>query len=137
LIAAIWGLYGVLDWLDGKVVPAKFPGLKPTWDRFYILPSVTWRQWFFGTSIPLALASLHGAYKFASQYKQRYDELTKHKLKFKVDEVSTRVFVETPSSDIVNITGKIKLRFENEDTHAWSMKALSLTLHKWQTPKNK
>jgi hypothetical protein len=64
-----------------------------------------------------------------------YEQLTKHKVKFEIDELSTRVFLQTPSKDSVLIVAKIKLRFENTDTHDWHMKKVVVTLHNLRTPK--
>jgi hypothetical protein len=60
----------------------------------------------------------------------RYEELTKYKIEFKVDEVSSRVFTQATSKDTVLIQAKIKLQFENKDIYPWSMKELKVTLHK-------
>jgi hypothetical protein len=60
--------------------------------------------------------------------------LTRYKLKFKINEVSSRIFVKVPSIDLPVIEAKIKLQFENEDIHPWTMKGLRLTLHKLEPP---
>jgi hypothetical protein len=59
----------------------------------------------------------------------RYEEVTKHKIKFKIDEVVSRVFVQVPLDGLIKIVAKIRLQFENEDVHDWTMKRLNLTLH--------
>jgi hypothetical protein len=65
----------------------------------------------------------------------RLKSLTRHKIKFTIDEVSTRVFVNVPSSyNVLTVTAKIKIQFENEDTYPWTMKGLSLTLHELEPP---
>jgi hypothetical protein len=122
-------LIGVLDVIDIHVAP-KYPTFKTVWDRFYVLPPFTWRTWVVLLALVITGLSLRGAYKFALDYRKRFEDLTQHKLFFEIDERETRIeLVEKPDKDLsVGIRARIKLRFENKDIHPMSMKRLDLTL---------
>jgi hypothetical protein len=130
IVGAILAIFGVLDFIDAHFAP-RFPAaLKAAWGTYYVLPSFEWRTWITIISLALLVVAIHGAYVFALGYSKRWEESTKYKVKFRIDEVSTRVFVQQSSEEIAVITAKIKHQFENEDTHPWTMKQLHLTLHK-------
>lgn len=129
-MGAILAIFGVLDFVDAHFVP-RFPAtLKSLWSTYYLLPSFGWRTWGVIVSLALLIIAIHGAYVFAKGYSDKYAELTRYKIEFKVDEVSSRVFTQAASKDTVMIQAKIKLQFENKDIYPWSMKELKLTLHK-------
>jgi hypothetical protein len=69
--------------------------------------------------------------------KSQVEELTKYRVRFELDEVSTRVFVQTPSEGLFLIIARIKLRFENLTVNDWSMKKVDLTLHELSAPQEK
>jgi hypothetical protein len=67
VVTVLSGIIGILDFVDIHVVP-KIPTLKPTWDRFYVLPHLRWYVWFAIILTGLFLAGLEGAYRFAKHY---------------------------------------------------------------------
>ena len=140
-MGAILGIFGILDFIDAHFAPRFGTTLKPLWDSWYVLPSFSRPTWVAIVAVSLLVVAVHGAYRFALSYSKQWEELTRYKVKFRIDEVSTRIFVQQSSEGIAVITAKIKHQFENEDTHPWTMKQLHLTLHKrdgedkWVPPK--
>lgn len=125
ILMLLWGVYGFLDWLDGKSANWFSPSIKSVWDAIYKLPPLRWYTWVIIGLAIVTFVSLHGAYRYASSFNQRYEDITKYKIVFEVDEgKSNLTFKENEP-----ITLKLVLRFENTDIHRWSMKKLDFTLH--------
>lgn len=86
-----------------------------------------------GFLIHLALAP-HGLDAESQQeiatLQNTFKELTEYKLSFEIDERTTRVYLYEPKSTLESLAlaAKIKLRFENKDTHPISMKRLDVKL---------
>jgi hypothetical protein len=123
VVTLLWGIYGFLDWLDGKSDVWFSSTVKAAWDEAYRLPPMTWQTWVMVGLAIITFISLHGAYRYASNFSRRYEDITKHKITFEVDEGQSEISFK----DVV--TAKIVLRFENTDIHQWSMKKLDFTLH--------
>ena len=67
LVTALFGIVGILDFIDVHVVP-NIPATKPWWDRHYVLPRLEWEVWAMLALTALFLAGLRGAYVFAQRY---------------------------------------------------------------------
>lgn len=130
VVGGLLGVIGIGDFIDAHFAPRFGHTLKAVWDSFYVLPSFSWRTWVMMVCVGLLVVAVHGAYVFAKGYSDKYAALTRYKIEFKVDEVSSRVFLQATSKDTVMIQAKIKLQFENKDIYPWSMKELKTTLHK-------
>jgi hypothetical protein len=63
---------------------------------------------------------------------QRYQELTKYKIVFEIDEALTRVRLHNESPTVVRVTANIALYFISKDQNDWSLKRLDVTLHRLQ-----
>ena len=129
IVGTILGVFGVLDFIDAHFAP-RFPeALKTVWGAYYVLPSFGWRTWLVIVAAGLTVVAIHSAYVFAMGYSKRYEDLTKNKVIFELDEVSTRVFV---IRDPGLITAKLKLRFQNKEPHDEHLRTLRLSLHDYR-----
>jgi hypothetical protein len=124
LVGTLWALVGVLDGIDDHVAP-RFPDFKVVWDRFYVLPSFSSQTWVTMLAVSLLILGLHGAYSYAMSFSKRYEELTKNKIEFDVDEGKSKVSF----ADDLLVAG-IVIQFENKDIHPWTMKGLDFSLHR-------
>jgi hypothetical protein len=131
VVGGLWSLLGVLDYLDSHVVP-KHPDFKPVWDQIYRLPSFTWQTWVVMLTVGLLVLGLHGAYKFARDYRSRFEKLVEHKLIFEIDLRNTKVRVEQHKTNSpVRIFLQLQLRFDNRDVYPTAFKQLTFALERY------
>jgi hypothetical protein len=124
--------FGVLDFIDSHFSP-RFPdSLKNLWGAYYVLPSLGWRTWITIAALGLLVVAIHGAYAYATDYYQRYEKLTEHKLILEMDQgwkSHTNVKAEHTKTTTC-IFATLDLRFDNNGDQPVFMKSLKLSLHR-------
>lgn len=132
IVGAVLGIFGILDFVDAHFAP-RFPtSIKDIWSAYYVLPSFGWRTWLVIISLALLVVAVHGAYVYAKSYSEQYQQLTKNKVIFELDEITTRVFVR---EDPPLITAWLKLRFQNKEQADEHIKTLRMALYDYSTGK--
>jgi hypothetical protein len=128
IVNALWGVVGVLGYVnDHKDMLS--PRLKGLWEWFYVLPSFGWRTWVMIALIILVVSSVQGAYSFARGYSKRFEELTKRKLMFQVDEKRSLAYVDQPVGDFPLIQVALLVQFKNQDDLPQIMEDLNFEVY--------
>lgn len=73
----------------------------------------------------LAITALQGAYSFARNYSDRYQDLMKHRLKFQIDERRSLAYVHQSPGDLTLIQVAVAIQFKNYEPIPLTWKILT------------